>query len=216
MDKPVLGHNDTYTRLCQQVTDRGPWQQTASGSAFFLADPRPEEVYVEDIAEALSRQCRYNGHLRREVEHYSVAQHACLVSSWLEADGYPVEVVYAGLHHDSAEAYTGDIVSQVKWIIPEFKALERRVESAVFAALGVMDGPDIARTVKEYDMMALSTERRDVLSDNHSPMTWGNLPPPSLRCLTPLRVDAARAWFLSKHYRLLSEVLHERHVARAV
>jgi hypothetical protein len=198
------------------VTDRGPWQQTASGSAFFLADPRPEEVYVEDIAEALSRQCRYNGHLRREVEHYSVAQHACLVSSWLEADGFPLEVVYAGLHHDSAEAYTGDIVSQVKWIIPEFKALERRVENAVFTALGVMDGPDIARTVKEYDLRALATERRDVLGDNRSSMSWGDLPTPRPKALTPLAAPVARECFLAKHYRLWSEVLHERHVARAV
>jgi hypothetical protein len=210
MDKPVLGPTDTYTRLCQQVTGRGPWQQTASGSAFFLADPRPEEVNVEDIAAALSRQCRYNGHLHQGVDHYSVAQHACLVSRWLEEDGYPPEIVYAGLHHDSAEAYTGDIVSQVKWIVPEFKALERRVENAVFMALDVMDGPDIARTVKGYDLIALATERRDLLSINRSTMTWGDMPNPRFEEIVPMRPDTVQAWFLLQHDRLLKKVLNER------
>ena len=189
----------TYARLSQQVTDRGPWQQTATGRAFFLADPRPEEVHIQDVAHALSYQCRYNGHAR---SFYSIAQHAVLVSQWMEEDGCSAGLCYAGLHHDSAEAYTGDIVSQIKFIVPEVRVLEERVEAAVFEALGVSDGPSIRRLVKEYDLIALSTEVRDLLSENLTEFSWGDLPPPRGETIIPFSPATVREIFRSRHYDL--------------
>jgi hypothetical protein len=37
---------------------RGNWQQTFTGRQFWPLDPRPEEVCADDIAHALSLQCR--------------------------------------------------------------------------------------------------------------------------------------------------------------
>lgn len=38
--------------------DRGSWIQTYKGIDFYPFDPRPEDVDIEDIAHALSLQCR--------------------------------------------------------------------------------------------------------------------------------------------------------------
>ena len=182
--------------LEQLVPERGPWQQTASGRQFFINDPRVEEVDIKDIAIALSNQCRYNGHVK---QFYSVAQHATEISEWMELDGFGRETCLVGLHHDSAEAYTGDIISQLKYLIPEFRTLEERVESVVFDALGVVLNDYRVRAVKHYDMIALATERRDVLTPNFTDNTWGELPRPRVDRLVPLGPHAARVAFLKRH-----------------
>ena len=186
----------TYARLHQQLTDRGPWQQTASGNAFFLLQPDHHEVSINDLATSLSNQCRYNGHV---LEFYSVAQHATLMSLWMEEDGYPLETCFAALHHDSAEAYTGDIIAQVKWAIPEFKQLEDRVEGAVNQALGIKWTDEVHKSVKEYDFIALATEVRDVLASNKTNYSWGDLPKPRLAKIHPIDPEGAREFFISRH-----------------
>ena len=50
--------------------------QLYSGVYFDPLNPDPALITIEDIAHALSLQCRYAGHCRY---HYSVAQHCCLV-----------------------------------------------------------------------------------------------------------------------------------------
>ena len=189
----------TYSRLSQQVTDRGPWQQTGTGGAFFLADPRADEVMLEDVAQALSLQCRYNGHC---TEFYSVAQHACMVAKWMEQDGHPVEAAYAGLHHDSAEAYTGDLVSQVKYVVPEIRAMEDRVEAAVNEAFRVQSG--WRHLTKDYDMIALATEVRDFMPENKTEFSWGALPTPRDELLVSWTPDHAMMHFMIQHNRLCS------------
>lgn len=45
-------------------TRRGDWFQTFLGEMFYPGDPRPEEVFIHDIAHALSNVCRFAGHCR--------------------------------------------------------------------------------------------------------------------------------------------------------
>ena len=58
---------------------RGDWMQTATGRQFWPMDPRPHEVFIEDIAHALSMICRFTEIARmhisniggsRQVGHY--------------------------------------------------------------------------------------------------------------------------------------------------
>jgi hypothetical protein len=51
------------------------WIQTASGIKFYPLAPHPEDVTIEDIAHALSKMCRFNGHNGHTSAFYSVAQH---------------------------------------------------------------------------------------------------------------------------------------------
>lgn len=203
---PAL-QTETYTRLSQQITDRGPWQQTCSGRAFFLGDPRPEEVFVEDIAFSLARQCRYNGHCSM---YYSIAEHAVLISRWMERDGRTTREIFAGLHHDSAEAYTGDIVSQLKYLVPGFKAVEEAVETAVFEALGVEGTPEMRALTKRYDFIALATEVRDIMPRNFTMYSWGNLPEPREERILSWPPDEAAREFLRRHEELVERLKIER------
>lgn len=59
------------------MTDRGPMMFTPSGRPFWPLDPRPEEVFIDDIAHWLAGINRYNGGTRHLT--YSVAQHSLLV-----------------------------------------------------------------------------------------------------------------------------------------
>ena len=195
---------DTYARLSQQITERGPWQQTATGNAFFLGDPSAGEVDPIAVASSLGRLCRYNGHLKFDVYHYSVAQHATNIARWMREDGHDTDACFYGLHHDSAEAYTGDIISQVKQLVPEFRLLEDAVERAVLWRMGI--GPayavEMKPLIKRYDFLALATEVRDLLPPNQTRYTWGDLPEPRKEHIIPVDSRQATVDFLAMHREL--------------
>src|SRR5690606_36908822 len=94
---------------------------------------------VDDIAGALGRQCRYNGHTR---DHYSVAEHAVHVSrALLDLHGDPV-LALAGLHHDSPETYLGDVAAPIKAklgpvFVAMWRALEEPIERGLATWLGI-------------------------------------------------------------------------------
>jgi uncharacterized protein len=133
-----------------------------SGSYFDFADPEGSKVTVWDIAHALSHLCRFTGHTTR---FYSVAEHSVLASFMV-----PEEDALAALLHDAAEAVMADMSSPLKSLMPEYKALEQRVERAILADFGITDMPP---SVKEADLMMLAIEQRQVMKNDDS---WLDLP----------------------------------------
>ena len=105
---------------------------TRSGRHIRVLDPRPEDVYVPDIAWALSRICRFGGHAPR---HDSVAQHSVLVSELC-----PPHLALVGLLHDAPEAYIGDVIGPLKHALPDLMDIEKRWEQAIEQALGGVEG----------------------------------------------------------------------------
>src|SRR4051812_3817126 len=94
------------------------WISLLSGGRFNYNKPETSDVTIEDIASALSNVCRFSGHLPR---FYSVAQHLVNTSRIV-----PAEFAFTGLMHDTAEAFTNDLPTPLKWALPIFKELETK------------------------------------------------------------------------------------------
>lgn len=156
---------------------RGDWMQTFSGGQFWPLDPRPSDIHLVDIANALARICRFGGHVT--VPHYSVAQHSVLVVSIVDRQRSvtPSALRRAALLHDAAEAYVGDVIRPLKhgggpFDTDEMKMAEKRIEWAIGERFGV-DLVNLPQSVKDADNIALATERRDVMAPGPY---WGGLP----------------------------------------
>lgn len=161
----MSAHDDKYT----QTADG--WIETFTGRRFYFADPKPEMIELEDIAQALSKLCRYNGHCRF---FYSVAEHSVVLARWylstLADDPTPeeVETAYALLMHDSGEAYLCDVPRPIKAKLPDYKVLEEAIERAIAHKYGL--AYPHPKLVKEADGRIIVDERQQVM--NPSPNDW--------------------------------------------
>jgi uncharacterized protein len=160
----------------------GHWITTYSGVSFHYLDPKPEEIFIEDIARALSMICRFNGHCK---EFYSVAEHCILVSELVKNN--PL----AGLLHDAHEAYLGDMTRPVKNELPDYLKLVGNVQRAIENKF--MVGFYNTDEIKFADDTLLSTEKRDLL--NAPVDAWAALPEPLLTRIHPLSPGAAEVRF---------------------
>jgi uncharacterized protein len=79
---------------------------TFTGRSLVLTAPTSDAIDIQDIAQSLSLTCRWVGQIGT---FYSVAQHSVLCSYMCE----PGDAL-AGLLHDAAEAYMGDVTRPVK------------------------------------------------------------------------------------------------------
>lgn len=143
--------------LCGSRTNRGYNQSTASGKPFWSLDPQPGDIRVFDIVNHLARICRFGGAIKPCFDIYSVAQHSCLVS-----DHCPSHLRFEGLMHDAHEAFIGDMIKPIKVQIPEWGAIEDRVETAMRQRFRLP--PVMSPEVKAQDIRAVVTEHRDVQS----------------------------------------------------
>ena len=134
---------------------KGDWLQTFSGRKFWPLDSIPEDIYIEDIAHALSLICRFGGHCS---EFYSVAQHSVLV-----AGAVTQEHKLWALLHDATEAYLGDIVRPLKHsqqLLP-YRQIETALMHCICLRFGML--PMMPQEVKYADNCMLLTEKRELL-----------------------------------------------------
>lgn len=134
--------------------------RTFSGQYVNVFDPDPDTILIEDIAHALSRQCRFGGHLPK---FYTVAQHSVLC-----AVSVPSEHALAALLHDAGEAYMLDIPSPIKNRLPEYKKIEDNLMQVIAKKFGFQY--PLHEEVKKADKMLLEWEwDRFVLKNNMIP-----------------------------------------------
>jgi hypothetical protein len=150
------------------------WIQTYTGKAFDLFDPQPDQIDIRDIAHALGFVCRFGGHSHA---HYSVAEHSIHVANLV-----PAEFALAGLLHDAAEAYIGDMVRPLKLEMPAYQTLDDTVTEAIFQKFGIAKKLTMLgwESIKHADnsMLALESTNIWVMGNNPPPRPWAPLPTP--------------------------------------
>jgi len=140
---------------CGEAVDYGSVIETRCGLFIDPLDPDPEQFRIFDIAQALSRICRFQGHTNR---HYSVAEHSLYVGDILKIWGGDKNIVLDGLMHDSSEAYIPDLASPLKH--SPFGAAFREAEDRLMSKLAQRFGfrwPMSAK-IKQADAVLLWCE----------------------------------------------------------
>lgn len=137
--------------------------RTRSGAFLSFENPSHEAITLEDIAVALSRAPRFNGHTD---PFYSVAQHSVYVARLMKGDAQ-----LKGLLHDASEAYLADVPTPAKRLMPDYYKLEAKVMDAVATKFSLNSGFQHDADVAQADRAMLFMER-DVMIDDS--IAWSN------------------------------------------
>jgi hypothetical protein len=136
--------------------------KTFTGKIVDLANPRPADFCIEDIAHSLAFQCRWTGHTR---EFYSVAQHS-VVMSFIDnpADAWstPLRTFWdrVRLLHDAGEAYYGDLATPFKVAMGEaYQVVKQPIDDAIYEEFGLeFTEEQYLKHVKSIDTLLLKLE----------------------------------------------------------
>jgi hypothetical protein len=154
--------------------------RTISGQYVNVFEPNPDTLLIEDIAHALSNQCRFGGHLPR---FYSVAQHSILCHLVAKE-----EEKYDALMHDASEAYLLDFPKPIKLEIAQYNEIEHNL-MLVLAEKFKFNYPK-SEEVERVDRHLLEWEWNSIMLED-SDSADKSFPP--IECLTP---EEARNLFM--------------------
>jgi len=174
--------------------------RTSEEHMFDLLNPQAQAFDITDIAHHLSNICRFNG---ATTSHYSVAQHSVLVSRIV-----PPYLALAGLMHDAAEAYVGDLPSPLKALLPDYQDIENNILQTIFEKVGI--NFPYHNEVKRADLVALATEARDLLKPIGEEKQWESLSgiSPCDIAITPMTQQEAEAAFLARYFELQAQAVN--------
>ena len=166
---------------------------THTGKRFDLFEPDADMIDPRDISHSLAHLCRFNGHTHT---HYSVAQHSLIVCNLV-----PQKDQLPALIHDATEAYLGDMTRPLKVLMSEYREIEQRVWHAICDRFNIE--PILPESVIRADMIALATERRDLMPKH--PGEWECLKgiPAMPERITPLSAQEANLQFFSRLMELM-------------
>ena len=171
------------------------WIQTYSGKKMDLLHPKVEDICIEDIAQALSMQCRFSGHCKK---FYSVAQHSVFVSKLCDSK----DALY-GLLHDASEAYLVDIPKPLKYSgkFDIYLKYEKKMMKKIYKCFNLTYAEP--ESVLMADRVMLMTEARD-LATKFNPCDWGKVDPASFK-IEAIGPEAAKDMFLRRFNELTKD-----------
>lgn len=141
-----------------------PYITTATGRLFHYGPHSPEQFYLPDVARALSRICRFTGHLSDKYEDdiYSVGQHSVYVLRLLQQRKAPKHTYKWGLTHDGPEYVWGDVNSPLKSLLPDYRSFENGSARAFQIRYGIPYDDDVKTYVKWADIQLLYAEAEEL------------------------------------------------------
>ncbi|MGN6416163.1 MAG: hypothetical protein ACTHMC_01635 [Pseudobacter sp.] len=157
--------------------------RTFSGHYFNVFEPDASMICIEDIAHALSNQCRFGGH---SPKFYSVAQHCVLMSDMMHK-----RFKLDALLHDASEAYLVDVPKPIKVEMVQYLAIENDLMAVIARKFGFEYPLNIV--VKSSDEFMLSWEWSEVI------MQRGGL---EYDLITPWSAEESKDKFLQAFYSL--------------
>ena len=96
--------------------------------------------------------------------------------------------------HDAAEAFIGDVTRPLKSLLPEYKAIERRIEEVIADRFALSDLCDHG-LIKQADLRMLAAEQADMMpAHNDSWACLAGVEVPEIRWRNWLPLDAAAQW----------------------
>lgn len=162
---------------------------TISGRRINLLDPRPGDYTLEDIAHHLSMQVRFNGGIPKFYGVGEHTTNVILAVYWRTGgavDAATGNILTSGMRlpegslvgedvdprefwgtilragvHDAPEMVLGDCIAPLKDLLPDYQALERLHERALYASLGFRPDEDWSRAdglVHQADMDVRAVE----------------------------------------------------------
>lgn len=172
------------------------WLITYTGKRIYIEEPDPQLIDIEDIAHSLAMLCRFQGHC---LDFYSVAQHSVFVSRIV-----PIGYEKVGLLHDATEAYVGDMIGPLKRVIGiPYKKIELMWWDAIAEKFNLPR--EIPEPVSHADVVALLTERRDIVAPHQHMWTLKNSTlDPHPTQITALMPWEARAQFINRYKELFT------------
>jgi hypothetical protein len=174
-----------------------PIIQAHSGEYIDLENPSNSKFLIDDIAHGLANTCRFGGQCS---PFYSVAQHCVHVSLLV-----PPRYARGGLMHDASEAYIGDVSSPLKALLSNYSDIEERLQFEIWNWHGGQDRnhPEI----KKADLIALATERRDLMPATTTNGAWSMLDgiTPVRDKIEPLGPMMAKEAFLNRYHQIVAE-----------
>ena len=156
----------TYDTVAKEADEvwRGDWIQTFRRKSFYPANPIVDDIDIEDIAHALSMQCRFAGHTPR---FYSVAEHSVHVSRHC-----PLELRLWGLLHDATEAYLVDVPRPLKPMLKGYVEIENNLMQAVIKRFDLLPAEHMPPAVKAIDNRILFDERAQLMGGPVKPWNF--------------------------------------------
>lgn len=158
-----------------------PWLVTSTGREHPLTGHtvgyNENAPRIEEIAHALAQINRFTGHASRP---YSVAEHSLLVWSIVHEQGMGVHAQMAALLHDAHEAYTGDMSTPIKHAMGDaWHPFERNHQAMVQRIFCIRTAAaSYGPAIKQADLIALATERRDLMRTTPGARPWPVLDTP--------------------------------------
>lgn len=125
----------------------------ANGKLVDPFDLRPGDFDLSAVAHSLSLINRYTGHTQRPL---SVAEHSVMLSLVV-----PVHLARAAIIHDMSESLTNDLPNPFKRVLPEYVAMEDRVQRWLFEVL--KEPWENYEELKPYDRNLCADEMRQYM-----------------------------------------------------
>ncbi len=142
------------------MADEGPWIETFTHQKFYLMNPDPSKIFIEDIAQHLVKQCRFVGASQR---FYSVLEH-CIIMARLASRRAKLPC----LLHEGHETYLNDMSRPLKLLLEQegrnvtYQTLAARIDRAIEEGLGIEFR--CKAEVKYWDNAMLRAEASEIMN----------------------------------------------------